>query len=163
MILLTMGTYPAPFDRMVKAVDELWHEGLIGEEVFAQIGYSDYVPKYLKYERLMEKEAFDICLASASALIGHAGMGTITLALEHGKPLLVMPRMRKYHEHVNDHQVGTAHKFEELGHVLAAYEVKELPGKIAQLRSFSAKHREHQADRVALRLRRFLEELASGS
>lgn len=159
MILLTMGTYPLPFDRMVKAVDEMWHRGLIDEEVFAQIGYGNYVPKYLKYERMMEKEAFDACLASATALIGHAGMGTITLALEHRKPLLVMPRMKKYREHVNDHQVGTARKFEALGHVLVAYEEAELPEKIKYLKGFVPAPRVSQPDQVAARIKRYLDGL----
>ena len=41
MIFLTMGTYPLPFDRLVKAVDEMVQGSLIADEVVAQIGCSD--------------------------------------------------------------------------------------------------------------------------
>ena len=160
MILLTMGTYPLPFDRMVEAVDRLCGDGSIREEVFAQIGCGNYLPRNIEYTRMMEKEAFDACLASASALLGHAGMGTITLALEHCKPLLVMPRMKRHHEHVNDHQVGTARKFEELGHILVAYGPEELPSKIELLKTFVPKPRASQADLVASRVKLFLEGMA---
>lgn len=160
MILLTMGTYPLPFDRMVEAVDVLMAKKLVEEQLFAQIGCCRYVPKHMEYARIMEKEHFDKCLQSASALIGHAGMGTITLALENHKPLLVMPRLKIYKEHVNDHQVGTAREFERMGHVLAAYSVDELPEKVPQLKTFVPKPRTAQPEAVAERIRRFLDEIA---
>ncbi len=161
MILLTMGTYPLAFDRMIRAVDELVCRGLVQEEIFAQIGFSKYIPQHLKYERIMDKDVFDRCLKTASALIGHAGMGTITLALENDKPLLVMPRMKKYGEHVNDHQLHTARKFEQLGHILAAYDVDELPEKIRQLKDFKPAPRVSQAEKVARRIAEFLDGLRS--
>ena len=162
MILLTMGTYPLPFDRMVEAVDLLCKDGLIEDEIFAQIGYTKYIPRYMKYEKLLEKERFDSILSESSALIGHAGMGTITLALEYGKPLLVMPRLKKYGEHVNDHQLGTAVKFEELGCILVAYEEKDLPEKINALKTFVPTPRENQPDRVAKRIQDFLTVIDKG-
>lgn len=156
MILLTLGTYPLAFDRLVLAVDELVAKELIDDEVFAQIGFSNYIPKYMKYEKLMEKEHFDSVLASASALIGHAGMGSISMALNHNKPLLVMPRLEKHGEHVNDHQLHTAKKFEQLGHVLAAYDNDELAEKIAQLKTFTPKARVPNRQGVADRIGAFL-------
>jgi len=156
MILLTLGTYPLQFDRMIEVVDKLYHSGVIKEEIFAQIGYSKYIPKYIQYERLMEKDVFDTLLASSSALLGHAGMGTIELALKYKKPLLVFPRLKRYGEHVNDHQLGTARKFEELGHILVAYEVEELSEKFKQLKTFVPKPRTNQAEQVASRIKEFL-------
>ena len=104
----------------------------------------------------MEKGVFDRVFAEADALIGHAGMGTITMALEHRKPLLVMPRLAKYKEHVNDHQVGTAVEFERMGHVLAAYDVKDLPFKIKQLKFFVPALRVSRANEVAQFISEFL-------
>ncbi len=87
-------------------------------------------------------------------------MGTIAMAMKNHKPLLAMPRMKRYKEHVNDHQVATAKKFEELGHLLAAYSIDELPEKMEQLRSFPPKRRETQAELVAQRIVKFLNELS---
>jgi len=83
------------------------------------------------------------------------------MALSHNKPLLVMPRLKRYGEHVNDHQLGTARKFEELGHVLAAYTEDELPDKIQQLPNFVPVPRENQAHLVAERIARFLKEMTA--
>ena len=159
MIFLTLGTYPLPFDRLVRAVDEIVAQKLIDEEVFAQIGFSDYIPKHMEYEKLLEKQRFDDVLASATALIGHAGMGSISMALNNKKPLLVMPRLEKFGEHVNDHQLHTARKFEQLGHILAAYDEAELVEKINRLKTFVPQPRIPNRRGVADRIQQFLEEI----
>jgi len=86
-------------------------------------------------------------------------MGTITMALENHKPLLVMPRLKKYGEVVNDHQVTIARKFEELGHILVAHTEEELPDKLRELKTFVPKPRTNQAKAVADRIAKFLNEL----
>ena len=45
MIFVTVGTHEQQFNRLIKEVDRLVEEGIIKEEVFIQIGYSDYDPK----------------------------------------------------------------------------------------------------------------------
>jgi len=158
MIFLTVGTQ-FPFDRLVKSVDQVFGEGLIDEEVFAQIGESSYKPRNFGSVASLDKNLFDKYLKESSSIISHAGMGTITMALEHHKPLLVMPRLKKYGEVVNDHQAAIAKRFELLGHVLAAYVVEEVPEKIKQLSTFTPKKRVSQVQLVAQRITEFLNEV----
>ena len=158
MIFLTVGTQ-FPFDRLVKSVDQAFDKGLIDEEIFAQIGETSYRPRNIEWVASLDKKAFDKHLKEASSIIGHAGMGTITMALKNYKPLLVMPRLKRYREHVNDHQVDTARKFEELGHVLVAYDVEDLPDSIRKLKNFVPKERKANPNAVADRIRCFLNSL----
>ncbi len=160
MIFLAVGTQFG-FDRLVKVVDEAIGRQLIQDTVFAQIGPGSYLPKRMEYVVSLEKEEFDIVLNSCDAMISHAGMGNIALALKLGKPLLVMPRLKRFGEVVNDHQVDTARKFEQLGHVLAAYNEQELVEKIKLLRAFVPEPRVSQADKVAGRIAEFLDGLRS--
>ena len=160
MIFLTVGTL-FPFDRLVEAVDNAVAKGFIKENVFAQIGKTDFEPKNLEYVEALDKDMFEQKVTKADYLISHAGIGSITTALERNKPLLVMPRMKRFKEHVNDHQVSTARKFEQLGHVLVVYSVDELPSKIKQLRTFHPKSRASQAHLVAERIAQFLKELCA--
>ena len=46
MIFVTVGTHEQPFDRLVKAIDELKRDQLITDDIFIQTGYSTYSPKY---------------------------------------------------------------------------------------------------------------------
>jgi UDP-N-acetylglucosamine transferase subunit ALG13 len=159
MIFLTVGTYPLPFDRLVEAVDAAVRNGLIQEEIFAQIGWCRYRPQHMAYVEMLEKESFDSYLRESSAVVSHAGVGIITMALDNGKPLLAMPRLKKHGEVVNDHQVATARKFEELGHILVAYEVQEIPDKLQQLTTFKPRKRQAQPQAVAERICCFLKSL----
>lgn len=158
MIFLTVGTQ-FPFERLVKGVDQAFDGGLINEEIFAQIGKSSYKPRNFESVVSLEKKSFDKCLKEASSVISHAGMGTITMSLDNKKPLLVMPRSKKYGEVVNNHQVAIAKKFSELGHILVAYDVKDLPDGIRKLKNFVPKVRKANPEAVADRIRRFLNSL----
>lgn len=158
MIFLTVGTQ-FPFDRLVRAVDEAFDNGVINEEVFAQIGLSSYRPRNMEYAGMLDKEIFDSCFQKASGIIGHAGMGTITMALDYNKPLLAVPRLKKYGEVVNDHQVAIARRFSELGHILVAYNAEDLPEGIRRMKNFIPRKRKANPHAVADRIRRFLDSL----
>ena len=151
MIFLTVGSM-FPFDRLIQAVDEMVGDGRITDKVSAQIGDGKYEPKNFPFKRFMGKPEYERELAAASYLIAHAGAGTIAQALETGKPLLVLPRLSANKEHVNDHQIATARKFAELGHVLVANHASELPRQLFRLKSFIPKHREVDSEQMARRV-----------
>jgi beta-1,4-N-acetylglucosaminyltransferase len=155
MIFLAVGTQ-FPFDRLVRAVDDCLDAGIIEEEIFGQIGNSSYKPRNFSYTDFLDKKEFDQSLINASGVIGHAGIGIIKTALDNEKPLLVMPRLRIYHEVVHDHQVEIAKKFEMLGHILAAYTEQELSVKAQELKHFIPNKREAQVKAVVKRISDFL-------
>jgi len=156
MIFVTVGTYPIAFDRLIEAVDRAVGDGIIEEDVFGHIGCCNYKPCNFDYVDIIE---FRSRIRQAAMVISHAGIGTIIAALEYFKPILVMPRRKRFNEHVNDHQFATAVNFERLGHVLAAYETTELPAKIEQLRRFVPRKRQPQPEAVVERIRRFIREM----
>ena len=159
MIFLTVGTQ-FPFDRLVKAVDKAAGTNGFDERIVAQIGESSYCPENYQAVSVLEKAVFDQHFNDADSIISHAGMGTITMALDHRKPLLVMPRLKKYGEVVNDHQLAIATKFEQLGYLLVAYSAEEVPVKMKQLKSFVPQQRQPCPDIVAARISTFLNELS---
>ena len=158
MIFVTVGTQ-FPFDRLVKAVDDAIEQELIQDEVVAQVGLTDYQPRNFEAIASMTKEHFDAVLHSASAMISHAGMGSITMALDQKKPLLVLPRRKVYGEVVNDHQVDIARKFSQLGHLLMAEEACDLPQALERLGGFVPQARHIQTSQIADRISQFLNTL----
>lgn len=158
MIFLAVGTQFG-FDRLVKAVDDAIEKRVVQDEVFAQIGPGQYKPAAMKYVVNLEKEEFDKTFNSCDVMISHAGMGNISLALKANKPLLVLPRLKQYGEVVNNHQVDTARKFEQLGHILAAYDEKDLAAKIKLLKTFTPKPRVPNRQGVIDRVADFLQPL----
>ncbi len=162
MIFLTVGTQ-FPFDRLLKAVDKALEGNFIDEEIFAQVGETSYKPRNFESVNFLDKSLFDSYVRKASGVISHAGMGAITMALENEKPLLVMPRRKKYGEVVNDHQVAIAKRLEELDHFLVAYEAEELPVKLKQMKTFVPPKRKVRPQLVEERIAKFLTEITANS
>lgn len=155
MIFLTVGSRYG-FDRLVRGIDELIETGVITEAITAQIGDGAYEPTHMAFDRFLPGDEYDARVRGADRLIGHAGSGTVALAATYVKPLLVLPRLHRYREHVNDHQLATARTFERLGAILAATEVDELPSKYAQLKAFVPRRRIPNVDGLAGRIGDFL-------
>lgn len=131
MIFLTVGSQ-LPFDRLVRFADE-WAQHHPDEEIVAQIGLSDYLPKNMVAKPELPPVEYDKLFQSAKYVIGHAGMGTIISALGHAKPLLIMPRRAAYGEHRNDHQLMTAKRFQSFDRITVAYDETELVDKLKQM------------------------------
>lgn len=158
MIFLTIGTLQ-PFDRLVKMVDSLAGDGRIKEQLIGQIGFGDYCPQSIQAYPVLKKKEFDEYMEKASFIIAHAGMGSIITAITLQKPMIVVPRLKQYREHVNDHQLDTALKFEELGIVLVANTENELVEKIATIPDFKPAQRENRIEPMISRISGFLNTL----
>jgi UDP-N-acetylglucosamine transferase subunit ALG13 len=122
MIFVVLGTQKFQLNRLLKEIDELIEAGGITQEVIAQIGVSDYVPKHYKYYRYIDKKRFDEFIERATVVITHSGVGSIIAALKAKKPVVIYPRLKKYHEHVDDHQLDIARAFEKKNYVLCRYD-----------------------------------------
>ncbi len=114
MIFVTLGSQKFQFNRLLKAVDELLAAGQIKDQVFAQIGYSDYTPENYKYERFIDREKFSQVMDKAEIVITHGGTGAIIGAVKKGKKVIAVPRLAKYGEHVDNHQLQLVEQFSEL-------------------------------------------------
>ena len=158
MIFVTSGSM-LPFDRLFKIVDDAVSRQIITNTVFGQIGEGSYEPKYFKFERFLEKAKYDSMVATSDVMLAHAGIGTIIQALDSGTPLLVLPRRAELGEHVNNHQVTTAEKFESLGHVLS-FQESNLAQKLRLLDSFRPVPRQPNVEGVSKRISEFLNTLS---
>lgn len=124
MIFVTVGAQ-MPFDRLIKAVDQWAHERG-REDVFAQIGLTNYRPENIQWTTFLSTEEFNQRYKAASVIIAHAGTGSIITALQLGKPILIVPRRASLRETRNDHQVATAEQFRRFDSVVVALDEKEL-------------------------------------
>ena len=131
MIFVTVGTHEQQFNRLVKKIDQLKKDGHIKDDVFIQTGFSDYIPescdwkKFLSYEEMIQK------IKDAKIVITHGGPSSFILPLQYGKTPIVVPRMKKYDEHVNDHQVEFCRKYNSLNNnIIVVVNVDELNSEL---------------------------------
>ena len=126
MIFITLGSQKFQFDRLLKAVDDLVERGVITEDVFAQSGYSTYVPQHYPIKPFLNREEFAEKQEQADIVITHGGTGAIIGAVKKGKKVIAVPRLAKYGEHVDDHQLQLVGQFKSQNLICDVQNCEEL-------------------------------------
>ena len=135
MIFVTVGTHEQPFNRLIERIDNLIEKGVIKEEVIMQTGYSTYEPRHCKFSKMIPYQDMVKNVQSARIVISHGGPASFIMPLQFGKIPVVVPRQKKFNEHVNDHQLEfskavaerqkniiVVEDIENLGNVISDYE-----------------------------------------
>ena len=105
MIFVTVGTHDQQFNRLVKCVDELKGKGIIEDELIIQNGYSDYKILNCEHRQFYSFSEIMELYEKARIIVTHGGPSSFIQALQIGKIPIVVPRQKKYGEHVNCHQL----------------------------------------------------------
>ena len=126
-IFITLGSQKFQFNRLLKAVDELCEKEIVDAAgVFAQIGYSDYLPRKYSYKKFLDRDEFSNEMEKANIVITHGGTGAIIGAVKKGKKVIAVPRLVKYGEHVDDHQLQLIKQFDELNLICPCRDTNKL-------------------------------------
>ncbi len=123
-VFASVGTHPQPFDRLLKELDRIAGKGRLS--LFAQIGNSNYEPKNFPFERFLNEKEYRQRILEADILVSHGGAGTIINGLRQGKKVVVVPRLKKFGEHTNDHQLDLAEALAGEGKVISVEKMSGL-------------------------------------
>lgn len=155
MIFVTVGTQKFQLNRLLEILD--CEE--IEEEIFAQIGCSTYKPKHFKSQKFLTQKDFLKYMENASIVITHAGVGSILTAMDFDKPILVFPRLKKYGEHVDDHQLQIAQTFMEKKYIMMYSEDKSLIEQIEAVKNMNRNYYKSSNKRYIKFLDRYMKKL----
>ena len=139
MIFVTLGSQKFQFNRLLKKIDELIERKIIKDEVFAQIGYSDYQPVNYIFKDFLDREEFSNFMKKSTLVITHGGTGAIITAVKAGKKVIAVPRLAQYGEHVDDHQLQLLNQFDGMGIILPCYNIEELNKKLFEIEQVKLK------------------------
>lgn len=118
MILVTLGTQDKSFTRLLDSIQEQINNGNIKDKVIVQAGFTKYDSKDMEIFDLIDRDKFSNLIKKCDLLITHGGVGSILTGLKNNKKVIVCPRLSKYKEHMNDHQVQIVDRFYEAGYIL---------------------------------------------
>lgn len=124
MIFVTVGTHHQSFARLVNSMDTIAHD--TKEHVIMQRGLTKAVPQYAQSFEFQPREELLHRYEAARVIVTHAGIGSIIDALKAAKPLIVVPRLKKFGEHNTDHQLELARAVERRGWGRVVIEIEEL-------------------------------------
>ena len=120
MILVTVGTHDQGFDRLVRSMDQLASQ--FDERVIIQRGSSTYQPRFAEHFRFTTGQTMASLTHVARVVVSHAAAGTIILSLNYDKPLVLVPRLRKLGEVLDDHQLELAKVLDDAKMAVAVYD-----------------------------------------
>ena len=133
MIFVTVGTHEQSFERLVKKVDELKRDKIIDEDVIIQKGYTDYEPQYCESYKLIGYNDMQRYLDDARIIITHGGPASFIAPLTIGKIPIVVPRQKKFNEHVNNHQKDFVEQVAARDNtIIPCYDIDDLEGLIKE-------------------------------
>ncbi|MGH3103673.1 MAG: glycosyltransferase [Gaiellaceae bacterium] len=124
MILVTVGTNETSFDRLLRALEALPET----EELVVQHGPSGVRPPRATCFDYLPFDELTAYMRRARVVVTHAGVGSIIAALSNGKRAIVVPRLARHGEAVDDHQLHFGRRAEQAGLV----ELVEDPATLAE-------------------------------
>lgn len=157
MILVTLGTQDKPFTRLLEKIDEQIENGNIKEEVVVQAGYTKYESKNMKVFDLVDREEFQNLITKCDLLITHGGVGSILTGLKNNKKVIVCPRLFKYGEHMNDHQIQIVENFAKEGYILEYQDGDDLGKLLKKVKKFNPKKFNSNTDKFISIIENFID------
>ena len=82
----------------------------------------------------MTQDDFNKLIEKSDIIITHGGTGVIINSIKKGKKVIAIPRLSKYKEHVDDHQIQLINEFKVLNLIEAIHEVDELEKAIKKIK-----------------------------
>lgn len=114
MILVTLGTQKQQFTRLLDAIEN----SNVKEEIIVQAGHTKYQSKKMKIFDFISYDKMEEYVNKADIIITHGGTGSIVEPLKKGKRVIACARLKKYGEHVDDHQRELVSIFSEKGYIV---------------------------------------------
>jgi beta-1,4-N-acetylglucosaminyltransferase len=128
VIFATVGSHPTfKFERLLRAL-----ERLDGEELEVQYGPGRPPVNATEAVPWMSFAEIAAHMERASHVVSHAGVGTILCAIGAGHVPVVFPRLRRFDETVDDHQLDLARKLVGTGRVIVIESAEGLAGAVRE-------------------------------
>lgn len=139
MIFVTLGTQDKSFVRLLKNLDKIIKDNKINDEVIVQAGYTEYKSKNMKIFSTIPKDKFIEYIKTSDLIITHGGVGSIFDGLKNDKKVIAVPRLSKYNEHTNDHQLEVVEELSNQGYILPVFNMRDLADSIEKAKTWTPK------------------------
>ena len=109
---------------------------------------------------MTSKEKLEDLIKKANLIITHAGIGSIEMALEQNKKVIATPRLKKFREHVNDHQKDIERKLDEKGCLIGIDDVSKLGIALKKVKKFiPKKYEKSNSDEIIYIIKTFIDKI----
>lgn len=130
MVFVTLGTHELPFKRLLDQLEAL----VLTDEVLIQTGNTPHRSERYTCVPFLSQRQFEETMERCDLLITHGGAGSMLSALAKEKPTIAVPRLARYGEHNDDHQIELCEYLDQNGYLIACTDMKNLQQAIDQCR-----------------------------
>ena len=125
-LFIPLGTQKFPFNRLIDTLNKYVKEGLyLPEEILIQSSVYEIEPLFL-HKEIIPIEQFNKYLNETPIIITHSGVNSIISCMNLNKKFIVVPRLKEYGEHIDNHQVEIAELMENKYHCLVVKDMSDL-------------------------------------
>lgn len=157
MILVLLGTQNNSFHRLLEEIQLNIDNGNIKEDVIVQKGYTKFESKDMKTFTQIPADELEKLIDNANLVITHGGVGSIITAVKKNKKVIAVARLKKYKEHVNDHQLDIIKTFNEAGYIIGLKSVQDLSEALKKVHDFKPKKYEKNTGNVLGIVEKFID------
>ena len=157
MILVLLGTQNNSFHRLLEEIQKNIDDKNIKEKVVVQAGYTKFESKDMTIYNQLPKEQLQELIKEADLIITHGGVGSIISSITNGKKVIAVPRLQKYKEHVNDHQLDIINSFNESGYIIGIHGVDEFKESLIKVPDFEPKKYVQNTGNIIIILNDFID------
>ena len=130
MIFISVGNNQQSFIRLFKKFEKIYKKlPKKKTKVICQIGYTDYTNKEFEIIKFIEKKSFNHLVRKSDLFISHAGAGSVIDSINNKKIPILLPREKKYNEHVDNHQIEFYKKLLEIKFASSFNQIYKLKNK----------------------------------
>lgn len=147
-VFVPLGTQKFQFNRLVEAFNQLIDDGVYRpSEVVMQSAVYEVEPQFTHYQ-LIPSDEFNRLINEAEVVVTHSGVNSIITCMNLYKPLVIVPRLHKFGEHVDNHQVEIAELMEEKFGVLVLKDMHDLKCTIEEAKKHNYQPWKSQRDNL---------------
>lgn len=135
MIFVILGTHELEFKRLLEYLEKM----NINEDVVIQSGNTHFTSNKYKIIPFLDPNEFKNYIEKSDLVITHGGVGSILTGLRYKKKVITMPRLSKYKEHNDDHQLEICNKLSKDGYTINCTDYESLENAIENYKNIELK------------------------
>ncbi len=145
MLLITVGTEQYQFNALMHWIELLIKYQLINEDVLVQYGFSTHLPDGSTAYRNLSEQEFLNFVDQASLIISHCDESVAQLLEDKDTPYVLVPRLQRFREYIDNRQMEVADEFEHRGVAIA-----RSPGDLVKFIKLQQSSSSPQVDEIQL-------------
>lgn len=124
-VFVTLGSHPQPFIRLLNEIIKQKYDEF---DFFVQTGFTNFEFKKnnFQFEKFLSDSEFKKKIKESDLVISHAGAGTIINTLSLEVPLILVPRLKEFGEHTDNHQLELAEAMNNNKKCISVFEISNL-------------------------------------